>query len=183
MVSHCGFTLHFPNEKWCWSYAYLLPNKHILGTSLIAQLVNNLPAMQETLVQFLGRKIPWRMDSYPLQYSWASLVAQLVKNPPAMRESWVRSLDWKDHLEKWKAPTLVFWPGEFYGLYSVRHAWVTFTFMLFLVKYICSNILSWSVAYINIFWTMSSKEQIFLILMKPFIVSFHGPCFWCLLHS
>ena len=28
----------------------------ILVTSLIAQLVKNLPAMQETLVQFLGRE-------------------------------------------------------------------------------------------------------------------------------
>ena len=43
------------------------------GASSIAQLAKNLPAMQETLVQFLGQE-----DSlgYPLQYSWASLVAQ-----------------------------------------------------------------------------------------------------------
>ena len=27
--------------------------------SLIAQLVKNLPEMQETLVQFLGREDPW----------------------------------------------------------------------------------------------------------------------------
>ena len=58
--------------------------------------------------------------SYPLQYSWASLVAQLVKNLPAVQEIWVRSLGWEDPLEKGKAtlPTPVFWPGEFYGLYS-----------------------------------------------------------------
>ena len=54
---------------------------------------------------------------YPLQYSWASLAVQLVKNLPAMRETWVRSLGWDDPLEKGKA-TPVFWPGEFYGLYS-----------------------------------------------------------------
>ena len=34
--------------------------------SLVAQLVKNLPAMQET----------------PLEYSWASIMAQLIKNPP-----------------------------------------------------------------------------------------------------
>ena len=34
----------------------------IIRASLIAQLVKNLPAMQETLVQFLGGKIPWRRD-------------------------------------------------------------------------------------------------------------------------
>ena len=52
------------------------------GTSLIAQLIKTLPAMQETPVG-LGRS-PGEWIGYTLQYSWASLVAQLVKNPPAM---------------------------------------------------------------------------------------------------
>ena len=30
----------------------------ILGASLVAQLVKNLPSMQETLVQFLGHEDP-----------------------------------------------------------------------------------------------------------------------------
>ena len=47
-------------------------------------------------------------------------MAQLVKNLPAMRETWVRSLGWEDPLEKGKATTLVFWPGEFHGLYNVK---------------------------------------------------------------
>ena len=34
-------------------------------SSLISQLVNNPPAMQETLVQFLVGKIPWRRDRLP----------------------------------------------------------------------------------------------------------------------
>ena len=47
-----------------------------MWASLIAQLVKNPPAMQDTLVQFLG----WEdlLDEgigNPLQYSWASLVA------------------------------------------------------------------------------------------------------------
>ena len=72
--------------------------------SLIAQLVKNLPAMQEIPVQFLGREDPLEKGiGYLLQYSWASLVAQLVKNPPAMWETWVRSLGWEDPLEKGKA--------------------------------------------------------------------------------
>ena len=33
--------------------------------SLIAQLVKNLPAMQETAVRFLGQKISWRRDRLP----------------------------------------------------------------------------------------------------------------------
>ena len=53
--------------------------------SLVAQMVKNSPAMQETLVQFLGQEdSPGEGIGYPLQYSWASLVAQLVKNPPTV---------------------------------------------------------------------------------------------------
>ena len=33
--------------------------------SLKAQLVKNLPAMQESLIQFLGKKIPWRRNGLP----------------------------------------------------------------------------------------------------------------------
>ena len=36
-----------------------------IRASLVAQLVKNLPAMQETLVRFLGRKIPCRRDRLP----------------------------------------------------------------------------------------------------------------------
>ena len=35
------------------------------GASLVAQPVKNLPAMQETWVQFLGRKMPWRRKWQP----------------------------------------------------------------------------------------------------------------------
>ena len=36
-----------------------------IRASLIAQLVKNLPAMQKTLVQFLGQETPWRRDRLP----------------------------------------------------------------------------------------------------------------------
>ena len=35
-----------------------------------------------------------------------------------MQENWVQSLAWEVPLEKGKATTPVFGPGEFYGLYS-----------------------------------------------------------------
>ena len=72
---------------------------------LIAHLVKYLSAMQETPVQFLGRKDLLEKEGigYPLQYSWASLVAQLVKKSPVMRETWVQSLGWEDPLQKGKA--------------------------------------------------------------------------------
>ena len=54
------------------------------GTSLIAQLVKNLPAMQETLVRFLGQEDPnpWRGDRLPTPECLGFPVAQLVKNLP-----------------------------------------------------------------------------------------------------
>ena len=58
--------------------------------SLVAQLVKNLPAMQETPVQLLDREDSLEKGiCYPLQFSWASPVAQTIKNPTAMWESWV----------------------------------------------------------------------------------------------
>ena len=55
---------------------------------LVAQMVKNPPATQETSVRFLGwEDSPEEGIGYPLQYSWASLVTELVKNPPAMWET------------------------------------------------------------------------------------------------
>ena len=69
--------------------------------SLVAQLVRNPPAMQETPIQFLGQEHPpGEGIGYALQYSWASLAIQLVKSPPAMRECWVWSLGLEDPLDK-----------------------------------------------------------------------------------
>ena len=41
----------------------------LLRASLIAQLVKNLLAMQETLVRFLGQEDPWRRDRLPTPVS------------------------------------------------------------------------------------------------------------------
>ena len=42
-------------------------------------------------------------------------MAQIVKNLPAIQKTWVLSLDWEDPLEKGKATTAVFLPGESQG--------------------------------------------------------------------
>ena len=83
--------------------------------------------MQETLVQSLGQKIPWRSNSTAwkqqffgvlpcllsssgegkgcaLQGSWASLVAQLVKNLLAKWEAWAQPLGWEDPRKKERLP-------------------------------------------------------------------------------
>ena len=88
--------------KFSYTFSCFLP--FMTAASLIAQLVKNLPATQETPVQFLGQEDPLEKGlGYPLQYSWAFLVAQLVKNLPAMQETWVRPLGWEEPLEKGKA--------------------------------------------------------------------------------
>ena len=86
------------------------------GAFLIAQLVKNLPAMQETLVQFLGEEIPWRRDRLPTPVSLgSSLVVQMVKNLPTMQGIWVHSLGWEDPWRRAWQPAPVFLPGEFHG--------------------------------------------------------------------
>ena len=59
-------------------------------SSLVAQMVKNLPPMQETSVRFLG----WGDSLEKGQATHSSilelpLVAQLVKNWPAMWDTWV----------------------------------------------------------------------------------------------
>ena len=46
-------------------------------------------------------------------------ITQLVKNLPAMWETQIRSLGGEDPLEKGKATTPVFWPGESHGQRSL----------------------------------------------------------------
>ena len=69
--------------------------------SMIAQLVNNPPAMQKTpdssSISGPGRTAGEGIG-YPLQYSWASFVAQLVNNLPEMQL--VQFLGQEDPLEK-----------------------------------------------------------------------------------
>ena len=87
-------------------------SEHIWA-SLVAQLVKNPPAMQETLVQFPGREDPLEKGlGYPLQYCWASLVAQLERicqqcGRPGF-DPWVGNIPWG---RAWQ-PIPVFWPEE-----------------------------------------------------------------------
>ena len=86
--------------------------------ALVAQLVKNPPAVQETPVQFPGSgRSPREGIGYPLQYSWPSLVAQLVKNLPATWETWILSLGWEDPLEKGMA--------THFGILACRIPWTT----------------------------------------------------------
>ena len=65
----------------------------------MAQLLKNLPAMQETLVQFLSLEDSWRRDRLPTPVFLGCPGGSDV-NPPAMRETWVPSLGWEDPLEE-----------------------------------------------------------------------------------
>ena len=67
---------------------------------MVAQLVKNPPAMQETLVDSWLRMFPWRREKLPTPVFLGFLVAQTVKNLPTMWETWVQSLGWKDPLEE-----------------------------------------------------------------------------------
>ena len=76
---------------------------YIKRASLVAQLVENLPAMQETPVRFLGKEEPLEKgktthSSILGLFWWLSW--SKTENTPSMRETWVRSLGWEDPLEE-----------------------------------------------------------------------------------
>ena len=56
-----AFNIYLPEKRWC-GYAHLWKyiKSMICLASLVAQMVKNEPATQETWVQSLVRKIPWR---------------------------------------------------------------------------------------------------------------------------
>ena len=87
--------------------------------NVVTQLVKNLPAMQETLVWFLGWEDPLGKGyatyssvlGLPLWLSWRRIHQQCRR--PGFDPS-VGKIPWRRE----RLPTLVFWPGEFPGLYS-----------------------------------------------------------------
>ena len=56
---------------------------------LVVQLLKNLPAMQETLVQFLDQEDPLRRDRLPTPVFLGFPGGSDSKDPPAMLEAWV----------------------------------------------------------------------------------------------
>ena len=79
--------------------ANIYPTVRVIMSFPVAQQVKNPPAMQETLVQFLGQENLLEKG----KASWASLVAQLVKTLLAMQKTQVQALGWEEPLEKRKS--------------------------------------------------------------------------------
>ena len=67
----------------------------ILGASLIAQLVKNLPAMQESLVRFLGREDPLEegMATHSSILAWEIPWTEKAGYSPWGHKSWTQLSD------------------------------------------------------------------------------------------
>ena len=88
-------------------------------------VVKNLPAMQETQVQFLGWDAPLGRDRLPTPVFLGFPGGSVVKNQPASAVDHIQSLDQEDTLEKemathssilaWRIP----WREESGGLHSM----------------------------------------------------------------
>ena len=67
--------------------------------SLVAQVVENLPTIQETLFDSWVRNFPWRRDKLPTPVFLGFLGAQTVKNLLVMWrpefEPWVGKIPWR----------------------------------------------------------------------------------------
>ena len=91
-------------------------NGSIFGASLVAQLVKNLPAMQETPVRFLGREVPLEKGQathssvlgLPWWLRWQRICLQCGR--PGL-DPWVGKIPLR---RAWQ-PTPVFRPGESHG--------------------------------------------------------------------
>ena len=120
-----GFDL---SSRWIWA-------------SLIAQLVKNPPAIQETPVWFLGQEHPLEKGLFhystiltlSLWLRWSRICLQCGRSG---FHPWVGKIPWRrerDSYLYWITPTPVFWPEEFHGLRPwgrrVRYDWMTFTFI------------------------------------------------------
>ena len=104
----------------------------------MAQLVKNPPAVQETLVWFLGQEDLLEngeathscIFGFPWWLSWLRICLQCggpgfnpwVGKIPWLRDWLLAPVSWPGEFhESWRReqlPTPVFWPGEFHGLYS-----------------------------------------------------------------
>ena len=89
-----------------------------MGASLIAQLVKNLPAMQDTPICFLGWEDPLKGQAthfsilgLPQCLSWERIRLQSRR---AGFYPWVGKIPWRRE----RLSTLVFWPREFHRAYS-----------------------------------------------------------------
>ena len=87
-------------------------------TSLVAQLVKSLPAIQETWFDSWVGKIHWRKDRLP-----TPVFLGFPGSSPGKESSCnMGDLGSIPRLGRFpgekKLPTPVFWPGEFHGLYS-----------------------------------------------------------------
>ena len=96
----------------------------------VAQMVQNLPAMQETQVRFPGwEDVRWECSQHDIGNSVLVCVAQMVQNLPAMQETQVQFPGWEDPLEKgmathsgvlaWRIP----WTEEPGTVHGVAKGW------------------------------------------------------------
>ena len=98
---------------------HLLLTFFILRASLVAQVVKNLPNIQEIPDQILGREDPLE-DRIPTPVFFGFPGGSAGNNPPVMWETWFGSWVGKIPCRRERLHTPVFWPGEFHGLYSSR---------------------------------------------------------------
>ena len=90
---------------------------HTNWASLVAQLVKNLPEMQETLVWFLGREDPLERDRLPTPVFWDFPGGSVGKESTCNRGNLGLIPGLERSPEEGNSYT-VFWPGKFHRLYS-----------------------------------------------------------------
>ena len=146
--------------------------------SLIAQLIENPPAMQNTLVQFpgLGRSSEEGIG-YPLQYCWAFFYGSAGKESNLQYRRpgfspWVGKIPWRRE----GLPGPVFQPGEFHGLYSPwgrkESMTATFTFTRFLIAFVPRSkhlLISWLQSPSAVILEPKKRKSVTISIVSPSI--------------
>ena len=102
----------------CFAHGFFRQEYWSGWASLIAQLVKNPPAMQETWFDSWVGKICWIRDRLPtplfLGFPCSSAGKESTCNTGVLGSTSVGNIPWRRE----QLPSSVFWPGEFHGLYS-----------------------------------------------------------------
>ena len=120
-------------HKWNWS----------LGTSLVAQRVKNLPAMQETWVWYLcWEDFPKEGNIYPLQYPCLENSMSTNYNLQGCKETWLSDQPLSTNL--WKADMKQTFAIRIHNNFIIFSQIYTFTFACLLYRSVYSWKWFWS---------------------------------------
>ena len=108
MSSHICLYIHIYIHTHTHAHTHTHTHIYYMWASKVSQLVKNLSTMQETLVRFLVRKIPWRRDRLPNPVFLGFLGGSDGNKSACRIDPWVGKISWRRACQ----PITIFLPEE-----------------------------------------------------------------------